>query len=114
MPKFYYISFKYESDKLKIKEFTDIKPLRDPHFAFDLCEIEFMLSGQWDMWVKMTLEGDRLVKVEKEVNCNVALDDKYPELYILLNDHYSPAQPDNTILPVIYDLERQYWELREN
>nr|QBK88115.1 MAG: hypothetical protein LCMAC202_04770 [Marseillevirus LCMAC202] len=115
MPKFYYISFKYDSPnqflpkRLAIKEFTDIKPLQDPHFSYDLCEIEFMLTGHWDMWVDMTLKDDKLVRVRKEVNCNVALDNEYPEMYILLTEFFAPAEPDDTLLPKIYEMEQRYW-----
>jgi hypothetical protein len=116
MPKFYYISFKYDSPnefmpkRLSIKEFSDVKPLKDPHFSFDLREIEFMLTGHWDMWVNVTLKDDKLVRVQREVNCNVALDNEYPEMYILLTEFYTPAEPDDTLLPQIYEMEAKYWE----
>jgi len=117
MPNFYYISFKYESPnnfspkKLAIKEFTDIKPLKDPHFSFDLREMEFMLTGHWDMWVKMTLsENGKLLKIDKEVNCNIAIDNDYPEMYILLTEFCAPKEPDDTLLPIINEMERKYWD----
>ena len=110
MPNFYYISFKYESNRLAIKDISDIKPLKDPHFSFDLNEMEFMLTGHWDMWVDFTLKEDRLVKVRREVNCNVALDNEYPEMYILLTEFYAPAEPDDTLLPQLYEMERKYWD----
>lgn len=119
MPNFYYISFKYEAPnqyspkRLTIKEFTDIKPLKDPHFCFDLCEIEFMLTGHWDMWVNATIKNDKLLRVQKEVNCNIALDNEYPEMYILLTEFFAPAEPDDTLLPQIYEMERKYWERQE-
>lgn len=115
MPCFYYISFKYDSPnkliskKLSIKDFTTIKPLKDPHFTFDLREIEFMLTGHWDMWVIMTINNDKLVQVEQEFNCNLATSNNYPEMYILLADKYTPAEPDDTLLPQIYAHEKKYW-----
>lgn len=110
MPNFYYISFKYESGKLSIKNFSDIKPLKDPHFSFDLKEIEFMLTGQWDMWVDITLKDDKLVCVKKEVNCNIAVDNDYPEMYILLAEYCAPNEPDHLLLPKIYAMEDEYWK----
>ena len=116
MPNFYYISFEYEAPnkyspkRVAIKDFTDIKPLKDPHFSFDLREIEFMLTGHWDMWVNATIKDDRVVRVQKEVNCNVALDNDYPEMYILLTEFCAPAEPDDTLLPKIYKMEQEYWD----
>jgi hypothetical protein len=120
MPQFYYISFKYEAPynfsakRISIKDVTNIKPLRDPHFTFDLREMEFMLTGHWDMWVEPTFKDDRLVRVRKEVNCNVALENEYLEMYILLTEHCAPAEPDDTLLPRIYEMEKGYWDIRDN
>lgn len=98
---------------MSIKDFSDTKPLKDPHFTFDLREIEFMLTGHWDMWVDFTLDNDKLVRVRGEVNCNVALDNEYPEMYILLTEFYAPAEPDDTILPQIYAKEQEYRDNNE-
>ena len=119
MPNYYYISFQYGSiskffpAKLSIKNITDVKPLKDPHFVFDLREMEFLLTGQWDIWIKMTLKNDKLVLVEKVVNCNVAINEQYPEMYILLTEYFAPKEPDDVLLPQIYELERKYWERYE-
>ena len=117
MPNFYYISFKWDTPskyipkRLMVKAFGDIKPLRDPHFCFDRREMDFLLTGHWDIWVKYTLDKkERLVRVQKEVNVNAALEKNYPELWYLLTEFCSPKEPDALLLPQIEELEKRYWE----
>jgi len=138
MPNFYYIIFEYTSPKnifpnlfrgtgkaqkeaelnkqLKIKEFTDIKPLDSPHFTFDYREMEFMLTGQWDMWIKPICENGKLVDVEKIVNCNIALDEKnnYPELYNLLSEYCGYKSIEQTLLHKLQEMEQAYWDRQVN
>ena len=105
---FFYISFKYETTnpllpkKIYMKEFTTLKPLRDPHVCFDFQEMEFLLSGQWDIWLKPIFEDNVFIGVEKIVNCYEAAENSYQELYIVLSKFYSPSEPDDILLPIIY------------